>query len=137
MQKFHWTHVISVGTTSVSSGFSDLMCSESVVFLRLLQSLCHELSSGANHSITTRRWLLQSPSLVGSQTWMSSTTNGRRLTFRGQSLYPIQWVEQQGWAHLRATPGLGYSGSSLPSWLGLSPVNLHYREDFSQSVHLG
>ena len=31
--------------------------------------------------------------------------------------------------------GLGYTGSSLPSWLGLSPANLLYREDFPQSTH--
>ena len=31
--------------------------------------------------------------------------------------------------------GLGNTGSFLPSWLGLSPANLLYREDFSQSTH--
>ena len=41
---------------------------------------------------------------------------------------------QRGWPKDLVTwellRGLGYSGSSLPSWLGLSPVNLLYREDF-------
>ena len=30
---------------------------------------------------------------------------------------------------------LGYPGSSLPSWMGLSPANLLYREDFPQSTY--
>ena len=31
--------------------------------------------------------------------------------------------------------GLRYSGSSLPSWLGLYPANLLYRVDFSVCIH--
>ena len=124
-----------VVTVSVSSGFSSLMCSESVVFLCPLQSFCPAKSSGVNHNSTAKGWLLSSPSLAGSQTWVSSTTRGRRLTLEAQPLYLIQWEEPQGWGHLRANPEFGYSGSS-PSWLSLSLANLLYREDFLQSIQL-
>ena len=82
------------------------------------------------------RWqLLSSPSLVGSQTWVSSTTRGRRLTFGGQPLYPIQWVESKDGATWELIRGLRYSGSSLPSCPSLSLDNLLYSEDFPWSAH--
>ena len=51
--------------------------------------------------------LLPSPYLAGSQTWVSNTTRGRRLTFGGQPLLPHSMGREQGWGHLRATPGFG------------------------------
>ena len=50
---------------------------------------------------------LPSPSLAGSQTWVSSTTRGRRLTFGGEPLLPHSMGREQGWGHLRATPWFG------------------------------
>ena len=94
-------------TVFMPSGFSSLICSESVVFLCPLQSLCHAISSGVNHNTTARRQFLSSSSLAGSQTWVSSTTRGRRLTFGDSLCYSIQWVESQGWGHLRANLGFG------------------------------
>ena len=59
-----------------------------------------------------------------------------------------QWVDIRGGSSLTLFKGVGprmeppesYSGVFWfipPSWLGLSPANLLYREDFPQSVHLG
>ena len=79
---------------------------------------------------------IPSPSLAGSQTWVSSTTRGRRLTFGGQSLLPHSMGREQGWGHLRANPGFGYSGSSLLSCPSLSLDNLLYRENFP-GLHTG
>ena len=87
------------------------LCSESVVPLSL-QSLCHALSSGANHNSTARRWLLSSPSLAGSHTWCPIPPWFRVI--RGWPLYPIQWVESQGWDHLRANLGFGEFWFILP-----------------------
>ena len=59
---------------------------------------------------------------------------GHRLTLGRQWPNPIQRgrpKDEVAWELLR---GLGYSGSPLPSWLGLSPANLLYREDFPQSA---
>ena len=50
---------------------------------------------------------LSSPSLAGSQTWVSSTTRGRRLAFGGQPLLLHSMGREQGWDHLRATQGFG------------------------------
>ena len=50
---------------------------------------------------------LPSPSLAGSQTLVSSTTRGRRLTFGGQPLLPHSMGKEQGWGYLRVTPGFG------------------------------
>ena len=72
-----------------------------------LQSLCPALSSGVNHKATARGQLLLSLSLADSQTWVSSITRGRRLAFGGQSLLPHSTSREQGWSHLRATPGFG------------------------------
>ena len=69
-------------------------------YLCPLQSLCHALSSA-------RRQHFPSPSLAGSQTWVSSTTRGRRLTFGGQPLLPHSMGREQGWGHMRANPGFG------------------------------
>ena len=104
-------------------------------YLCPLQSLCHALSSRVNHNASARRQHFSSPSLAGSQTWVSSTTRGRRLTFGGQPLLLHSMGKEQGWGHLRATPGLGYSGSSLPSCPSLSLDNLLYREDFPWSAY--
>ena len=82
-------------------------------------------------------WLLPTPSLAGSQTWMSSTTRGRRLTLGESLYYPIQWVESKDWATRELIRDLGYSGSSLPSCPSLSSDNLLYRKDFLQSEYMG
>ena len=50
---------------------------------------------------------IPSPSLAGSQTWASSTTRGRRLTFGGQPLLPHSMGRKQGEGHLRANLGFG------------------------------
>ena len=93
---------------SVPSGFSAWCCSESV----------------GNSSVPSRAFVLRSPleliimpllgwqhlpspSLAGSQTWASSTTRGRRLTFGGQPHLPHSMGSEQGWGHLRANPGFG------------------------------
>ena len=76
-----------------------------------------------------------SPSLAGSQTWVSSTTRGRRLAFGDSLNYPIQWVESKDGATWELIRGLRYSGSSLPSYPSLSLDNLLYREDFLWSAH--
>ena len=60
-----------------------------------LQSLCHALSSGVNHNASTRGQHFPSPSLTGSQTWVSSTTRSRSLIFGDSPLYPIQWVKSK------------------------------------------
>ena len=75
--------------------------------LCLLQSLYHALSSEVSHNATARGWLLSSPSLACSQTWISSTTHGRRLTFEGQPLLLHSMGREQGWDHLRANQGFG------------------------------
>ena len=76
-------------------------------YLCPLQSLCHALSSGVNHNASARRQHFPSLSLAGSQTWVSSTTRGRRLAFGGQPLLPHSMSREQGWGHLRATPEFG------------------------------
>ena len=78
---------------------------------------------------------IPSPSLAGSQTWVSSTTRGRRLAFGGQPHLPHSMGREQGWGHLRANLGFGVFGSSLPSCPSLSLDNLLYREDFPWSAH--
>ena len=50
---------------------------------------------------------LPSPSLAGSQTWVSSTTRGRRLTFGGQPLLPHSMGRERGWGYLGANLGFG------------------------------
>ena len=68
-------------------------------------------------------------------TWVSSTTHGLGL-FGTRSPYPIQWVEPQGWGHLRAIPGFGVFwfipsllagpiSSQPPLYRGFSPVYIH------------
>ena len=97
-----------VATASVPSGFSDLIVTRSLLWcLCPLQSLCHALSSGVNHNATAKRQHFPSPSLAGSQTWVSSTTRGQRLTFGGQPLLPHSMGREQGWGHLRANLGFG------------------------------
>ena len=97
-----------VVTVPVPSGFSDLMvlgvCNE---FLCPLQSLCHALSSGVNNNTTARMAASPSPSLAGSQTRVSITTRGRRLTFERQPLLPHSMGREQGWGHLGANLGFG------------------------------
>ena len=125
-----------VVTVSVPSGFSVLMllgvcCNSSVPSRAFVMRSPLELIimplQGWQH--------ISSPSLAGSQTWVSSTTRGRRLAFGGQTLLPHSMGREQGWGPLRATPGFGYSGSSLPSCPSLSLDNLLYREDFPWSAH--
>ena len=104
-------------------------------YLCPLQSLCHALSSGVNHNASARRRHFPSPSLAGSQTWVSSTTRDRRLAFEDSLYYPIRWVESKDGATWELLWGLEYSGSSLPSCPSLSLDNLLYKEDFPWSAH--
>ena len=123
-------------TVSVPSGFSDLMllgvcCDTSVPSRAFVLRSPMELII-----MPLLGWqLLPSPSLVGSQTWVSSTTCGRRLTFGGQPLLPHSMGREQGWAIWELIRGLGYSGSFLLSCPSLSLDNLLYREDFPWSAH--
>ena len=100
--------------------------SESVAFLCPLRSHYHAISSGVNHNATAREQLLPSPSLAGSQTWVSSTTRGQRLTFGGQPLLPHSMCRAQGWGHLRANLGFGVFWFIPPllskSIFGQSPI---------------
>ena len=99
------------------------------------QWLCPALSSVIKLSAFTRRWLLPSPSLAGSQTLVSSTTSGLRL-FGGQLLYPIEWAKSKDMAIRELIRGLGYFGHPSPPGGSLSPTNLLYRENFSQSAYM-
>ena len=81
------------------------------------------------------RQLLSSPSLAGSQTWVPIITRGRCWHSKDSLFTPFNgWraVDGATWELIR---GLGYSGSSLPSLLGLYSVNILYREDFPQSAY--
>ena len=98
-----------------------------------LRSLCHALSSGVNNSATARGQLLPTPSLTGSHTWCPVPPWFRVV--RGQPLLPHSMGREQRWGRLRATPGLGYSGSSLSSCLSLSLGNPLCREDFPRPTH--
>ena len=62
-------HVVCEACQLVPSDFSNLCVWSLLSFLCPLQSLFHVLSSGVNHNVTTRGWLLPSPSLTGSNTW--------------------------------------------------------------------
>ena len=110
--------------------FQSVWWPESVHLSLVLPRAFSYTLSGIKHNSFSRRWLLPSPSLVGSQTWVSSTTRGRRLTFEDSLYYPIQWVESKDRATWELIWGLGYSGSSFSSCLSLSSDNLLYREDF-------
>ena len=88
-------------------GISDLMvlgvCCE---FLCPLQSLCHALSSGVNHNATAR--MAASPISVPCRQPNLGAQYHRGLgLFERWPLYPIQWVEPQGWGHLRVNLGFG------------------------------
>ena len=87
----------SVGSISADSlWFLQLLCAWSLLFyLCSFLRLCPSFSSRIKHNAFSRGWLLPSPSLAGSQTWVSSTTLGRRLTFGESLYYPIQWVESK------------------------------------------
>ena len=97
-----------VVTVSVPSGFSSLNCARSLLWFPL--SSPEPLSCALLELIITPLlgWqLLPSPSLVGSQTWcpVSPVVEGWHS---GDILYySIQWVELQGWGHLRTNPGFG------------------------------
>ena len=128
-----WQMVVTV---SVPSGFSSLIllgvCCQSSVLSRafVLRSPLELII------MPLLGWqLLSSPSLAGSQTWVSSTTRGRRLIFGDSFYYPIQWVENKDGATWELLRDLGYSGSSLPSCPNLSLDNFLYREDFPWSAH--
>ena len=70
------------------------------------QSLCHALSSGIKHNVFCRSDFshLRSLSVAGPGCPVSLVVEG---SIRGLSPYPIQWVEPQGWGHLRANLGFG------------------------------
>ena len=107
----HLTVVNSRSVVSMSacpSGFSSPYDAWSLLFcLCPFLSLCPALSSKIKHNAFSRLQLLPSPSLAGSQTWVSSTTRGRRLAFRGQPQLPHSMGKEQEWSHLRATLGFG------------------------------
>ena len=92
-------------------------------------------SSEVNLRTVWRRQLLRittpcrQPDLVAS----STVVNG--LTFGAVALLYSKGSTQRMGPPESFILGLGNPGSSLPSWLGLSPANLLYREDFSQSTH--
>ena len=123
-----------VSTVSVPSGFSDLIvlgvcCDASVSFRAFVMRSPLELII-----MPLLGWqLLPSPSLVGSQTWVSSTTRGRRLTIGGQPLLLHSMGRKQGWDHLRANPGFGEFWF-IPPGGSLSSTSLLFREDFLWSV---
>ena len=52
-----------------------------------------------------------------------------KVNFRETTPPPHSMDGGRWWGHLRVN--LGYSGSSLSSWLFLSPANLLYRENFT------
>ena len=64
------------------------------------------LSSWIKHNAFRRGHLLLSPSLVGSQSWMTvpSVVEG---CIRGQPLLPHSICREQAWGHLRANLGFG------------------------------
>ena len=97
-------------------------------------SLCPSLSSRIKHNVFSIGWLLPSPSLAGSQTWVSSTISVRSLTFGRQPLLPHSMGREQGWGHLRATLRFGVYWF-IPLLLS-KPIfdNLLYREDFHRST---
>ena len=110
--------VLDVSSSWVSLSVS-VLCSPAEVNLRTIwrRQLLH---------ISTP---CRQPDLVSS----STVVNG--LSF-GTVTLPYSKGSVQGWGHLRASSGVwGIYGSSLPSWLGLSPANFRYRENFSQSTH--
>ena len=109
---------------------------ESVLLHSLSQSLCPVLSSGTKHNASTWRWLLPSSSLASIQTWESSTTSGRRLTFgtassllsigEEQCMGPLESYSgvcdilvhpsTPGWAYLQSTSFIGRIFHSLHTW---------------------
>ena len=113
-----------VSIVSVLSGFSDL-----IVF-----GVCCGASVSSGAFVMCSPLELVIMLLLGwqSQTWLSNH-HGRRLIFGG-SLFSMG--REQGWDHLRANLGFGYSGSSLPSCPSISLDNLLFREDFP-GLHTG
>ena len=95
-------------TESVPSGFSDLIvlgvcCNAYVPSRAFVKRSPLELVI-----MPLLGWqLLPSSSLAGSQTRVSSTTRGRRLTFERHPLLLHSMGIEQGWDHLRANPGFG------------------------------
>ena len=90
-------------------------------------------SSEIKHNTFTRGsffnlFSCRKPNMVPSTTVVqgSHSEDGLFTLFNGRRA-----VDGTSWELIR---GLGYSGSSLPSWLGLSPANLLYCEDFP-SLH--
>ena len=121
-----------VVTVSVPSGFSAWCCSESVGCSSVLSRAFVLRSPLELIIMPLLGWQhFPSPSLAGSQTWVSSTTRGRRFAFGGQPLLPHSMGREQGWGHLRATPGFGVFWFIPPSCPSLSLDNLLYKEDFS------
>ena len=107
----HLTEVNSRSVVSMSAcplWFLQPFCAWSLLFcLCPFLSHCPTLSSRIKHKAFSRGQLLSTPSLAGSQTWVSSTTRGRRLTFGVQPLPPHSMGREQGWVHLRANLGFG------------------------------
>ena len=97
-----------VVTVSVPSGFFSLSVL-GVCCLSSVLSRAFVMSSPLELIITPLLggWLPPSPSLVGSQTWVASTTRGRRLIFGGHPQLLHSMGSEQGWDHLRANLGFG------------------------------
>ena len=84
-----------------------------------------------------RRQLLHITTPCRQPDLVASSTVVNRLSFGGSSLTLFKGVGPRMGTPESFIRGLGNTGSFLPSWLGLSPANLFYREDFPQSIHLG
>ena len=99
------------------------------------QRLCPALSAEVNLSPSRRRRHLlittpcRQPDLVTSSTVVTGWHSG------GSGLTLFKGFSQKMRVARELLRGLGDTGPSLPSWLGLSPANLLYREDFPQSTH--
>ena len=95
-----------VVTVSVSSVFSGLMCSESVVFLCPFKNLCPALSSGVNYKATARGSFSHLRPLLAARPGcpMPPVVEGWHL---GTVSLLHSMRRLQGWGHLRANLGFG------------------------------
>ena len=97
-------------------------------------SLSCTLHWGWSKSIWRRETsLITTPCLQPDLVARSTVVNG--FTFGSSGLTLFKGVSLRMESPWEIITGLEYSGSYLPSWLGLSPANLLYREDFPQSTH--
>ena len=99
------------------------------------QSSCPVISSGTEHKPFSRGNFSSTQSLDGYKTWVSNTPRGQRVPIRETVSTPYTKGHEQMMRPSDSYSGLGYSSSSLFSWLSLSSANLLYREDFLLSTH--